>query len=57
MPLIKTFVEHKEVVSALMSSFPNTDTYLNHLPPDAGRSFEVARDLLVVVLGVRLEYL
>ncbi|EKM77798.1 hypothetical protein AGABI1DRAFT_130070 [Agaricus bisporus var. burnettii JB137-S8] len=40
-----------------MSSFPNIDTYLNHLPPAAAEHFEVARNVLIVVLGVRPSHL
>lgn len=40
-----------------MSSFPNIDTCLNHLPLAAAEHFEVARNVLIVVLGVRPSHL
>lgn len=36
-----------------MPPFPNPDTYLNHLTPEAGARFEGVRNLCLAVLGVR----
>lgn len=39
---------------ALNSSFPNPDTYLNHLPPANGHEFEITRNIYLAILGVCL---
>jgi len=38
----------------MLTPLPNPDTYLNHFPPALVTQFEAARDLAVVVLGVKL---
>jgi hypothetical protein len=35
-----------------MATFPNPDTYLNHIPPAQAAEFEAARNLALAVLGV-----
>jgi hypothetical protein len=56
---IKVSVEHKTADDFCpdMSSFLNPDTYLNHLPPADAEGFEVARNVLLAVLGVGLSSL
>lgn len=34
------------------SYFPNSDVYLNHLPPSAAHQFEVTRNVYLGILGV-----
>lgn len=35
-----------------MPAFPNSDVYLNHLPPAVITQLEVARNLTILTLGV-----
>lgn len=31
---------------------PNPDVYLNHLPPDEAKQFEIARNIYIAITGV-----
>jgi hypothetical protein len=54
MPNHKGRQEHTQSFTRpVMSTFPNPDTYLNHLSPAQAAQFEVVRNISLATMGVR----